>query len=395
MNYYQQLGVAQNASTEAIKYAYKRLAFRYHPDKNPDDISAEARFKEINNAYQILSDPIKRAAYDNKLKYGTYEKTYTDPYRQYRYATYKTQRRNLYERAKKFKKQQNRKANIWTLSIVAAISIVFLTVSWINSYLDQQEENRLMARDQEAIAQAREQYTAGVFSNALMILDKYLKVNGNRKSVKEEKKVYLEALNLMANEDYEKKNYRDALRSYKIIFNHQEELPLDLYNKVAKSSRIIGNFDDAISAYQHLANKLPYEFEPHLQIALIYTYNLMDYDKAVEHFNHAKEITIRSYIETYGKAFVLVFKPKDIPETHYLLYSGLGYAASQANQLQVANDALEWAIILRPERPEAYYINGIVYQQKGAMQLACDNWSKASGFGMREATELYNANCNR
>ncbi len=393
MNYYQILGVASNANYGAIKYAYKQLAVRYHPDKNPENPEAEARFKEINNAYQTLSDPIKRAAYDNTLRYGAFEKTYTDPYRQYRYATYQKQRRSFFEKAKKYKKQRNRKANIWTIGIVSAISIIFLSVSWYNRYLDQQEENRLNALDQETIQLAHEQYTAGIFNDALLILENYLKDQGNRKSVKEAKKAYLDELTQMANHDYEEKHYRDALRSFKIIFNYQDNLPLDTYNKVAKSSRIVGNFDDAISAYQHLANKLPHEMEPHLQIALIYTYNLVDYKKAVEHFNLAKEITIKSYIEMYGKAFVLVFDPKDIPESHYLLYSGLGYAASKAEEYQVANDALEWAIILRPDRPEAYYINGIVYQQKGARQLACDNWSKARAFGMDEAIELMNNNC--
>jgi len=63
-DYYATLGVAKGASDDEIKKAYRKLAMQYHPDKNPDDKSAESKFKEINQAYDILKDPQKRAAYD-------------------------------------------------------------------------------------------------------------------------------------------------------------------------------------------------------------------------------------------------------------------------------------------------------------------------------------------
>lgn len=64
-DYYKILGVDKSASLDEIKKAYKKLAIKYHPDKNPNDKEAENKFKEINEAYQVLSDPEKRAKYDN------------------------------------------------------------------------------------------------------------------------------------------------------------------------------------------------------------------------------------------------------------------------------------------------------------------------------------------
>jgi molecular chaperone DnaJ len=63
-DYYQILGIQRNASEDELKKAYRRLAMKYHPDRNPDNKEAEERFKEAKEAYEILSDPQKRAAYD-------------------------------------------------------------------------------------------------------------------------------------------------------------------------------------------------------------------------------------------------------------------------------------------------------------------------------------------
>jgi molecular chaperone DnaJ len=66
-DYYEVLGVARNASDDDLKKAYRRLAVKLHPDKNPGDPKAEEHFKELGEAYDILNDPDKRAAYD---RYG-------------------------------------------------------------------------------------------------------------------------------------------------------------------------------------------------------------------------------------------------------------------------------------------------------------------------------------
>ncbi|MCW8926649.1 MAG: DnaJ domain-containing protein, partial [Xanthomonadales bacterium] len=63
-DYYEVLGVPRDVDQAGLKRAYRKLAMKYHPDRNPDDANAQEQFKEAQEAYEILKDPQKRSAYD-------------------------------------------------------------------------------------------------------------------------------------------------------------------------------------------------------------------------------------------------------------------------------------------------------------------------------------------
>ena len=69
IDFYRVLGVSRDASDDAIKKAYRKLVFQYHPDRNPDSTQAESKIREINEAYEVVGDPEKRRNYD-RLTWG-------------------------------------------------------------------------------------------------------------------------------------------------------------------------------------------------------------------------------------------------------------------------------------------------------------------------------------
>jgi curved DNA-binding protein len=85
-DYYQELGVGRDASSDDIRKAYRKLASKYHPDKHPNDKANEARFKAINRAHQVLGDPEKRKLYDEFGEDGLREGFDADSVRAYRRA---------------------------------------------------------------------------------------------------------------------------------------------------------------------------------------------------------------------------------------------------------------------------------------------------------------------
>ena len=134
-NYYTLLGISNTATANEIKTAYRELAKKYHPDKNHGNKSAEEYFKEIQQAYAILSNPEKRKKYDLKFFYGTVlakQKT-KSPYtgNAYQYAQQQSQQKHQFHNVKSVPKK---KAKSESHQILISIGIALILLYFIISY---------------------------------------------------------------------------------------------------------------------------------------------------------------------------------------------------------------------------------------------------------------------
>lgn len=150
-NYYILLGVNKNASYDELKIAYRNLAKKYHPDKNPGNKAAEELFKEIQQAYNTLSDPEKRKVYDLKIAYGTStgfanpqpkaQPQYTGNAYQYAQQQAQQQRKqqqsfynNIKQQPKKPTRSSDGKEKPESFQILISIAVAFILLYFIISY---------------------------------------------------------------------------------------------------------------------------------------------------------------------------------------------------------------------------------------------------------------------
>ncbi|MFC6996636.1 tetratricopeptide repeat protein [Rufibacter roseus] len=123
-NYYHTLGLSPNATAAEIKAAYKRLALKFHPDKNPGNVRAEEQFKLVNEAYQVLSNPRRRATYDLQRQYEQQQRqaqAYSNP-------RYHHTRSPAGYRERYYRQRPQQKANFSKRDIQIVLGVVLLAL---------------------------------------------------------------------------------------------------------------------------------------------------------------------------------------------------------------------------------------------------------------------------
>ncbi|MCS6821037.1 MAG: DnaJ domain-containing protein [Microscillaceae bacterium] len=161
-NYYQILNISPNASTEEVKKAYRTLSKQYHPDLNPKNKTAEDLFKQINEAYRVLSDENKRLIYDWQLKqkqaakttnYSTSDHPSTTSQNQNRETKQQPDYQNFFRNSYYYQQEQEKnnhiypytqqKAEKWQYFVIIFL-IISIMVRLVQSYQEQKRKERIL-----------------------------------------------------------------------------------------------------------------------------------------------------------------------------------------------------------------------------------------------------------
>lgn len=397
-NYYDLLGVQKNVSYADLKSTYRKLAIKYHPDKNPGDRLSEERFKKINTAYQVLSSPAKRSRYDSTLEYQEFAAQQRK--QQAAQPQYKAQPRGGYASppppnfGEAFRSAQNREDKIWKNSwrnlspkkfktVFAAVLVVIFGIIGVANYVQMEQGRKAQeAKIERALFESKTKadiescFVNNDFENVFFTL-KSLARKGDysyliyKESIQE--KVLVKSKRAITNNDLDL-----ALRGL-LALNSELKKEKD-ENRILKVSYLIGytyhlmNDDDAaLSVLEVLENKHYPEIST--LIALIYRESKHDVASAVMWHEEAKKILSRLY-----QHVSFDFVPEDAPEPHFEAYYQSAFTSYNNKDFTAALTDLNGALFLRSSSRDALYMRAMCERELN-MDNACTSIRSAKKYG--------------
>lgn len=392
-DYYQQLGLTHNASLADIKAAYKQLAMRYHPDHNMGDPAAEERFKQINEAYHVLSDPLKKARYDQRFEIAHTLPRNTDPrrraYPHYAPGTYAQQPRQSYY---KIDRNYFRIQGLAVLTFLVIASICFGIAYSIEYFSEKQQLEKWMANT-KLLKQVNGLFDAGQFTEAFDLISD-LKLKDPREfRFTFARDSLVGALGRLAETNMARGNYAEAVQDLLVLKNYEDPSRLETLRKIALCQYHLGNFNEALQALKRLHNQEPRNLQLVYQIAMINEDKLGNHQEALQYFDLGKKLFKSNLTEVYGEAFEIVMNPLDAPDIYYEMFLGRAKANIALEQYQAAITDTDWAVFLRRQDARGYYWRAIAKAGAKSPDGICADLATARQLGHAEAAAWQKKYC--
>ena len=376
-NLYHVLEISEDATPEQIKSAFKQLAKKYHPDKNQGNLEMEKKFKEINEAHQILSNKYEKAKFDLKLNYQhTYQKqpqtpSYRPPHTQYQ------ERRKQYTNRRPSSKQNNI-ATVYAFGFTFIIGLLIITGSQIKEYYDTQKLNTLLAERKTTYTEAKANFEQGNYSNSFELMDSLRFYRPEEQYMKNFYTLLFKKTIEKGHQKYDKGEYFKAIYLYEIIrkyaphqslFNLRKQLA-DAYHKTEQPTKAIAILKKFLVEQ--------YEIIPSLiKIATIERDNLKNLEKALDYILIAHRLAIKGYKIYYGEGYAFVINEKNIPVSHHLLYNTLADIYLKKGDIEMAIKTADWNKYVWPDSSQSYIISGNAYLKLGQLSNACAEFKEA------------------
>ncbi len=358
LNYYSILGLKRSASQADIKAAFKKLAIQYHPDKHQGNTYFEEQFKQVNAAYQVLSDPGKRYIYDQKLDYVVQQQRA----QQYAQTTYQQTRQRdpagVKERYyRPIVRQQKFSRRDWqiTISFFAALFLlsflIKLVMDNVTAHKRYQNADTFMAQEQWASAHS-------MLSEAIDFEPKFVDAYQKRGFIN--LKVY--------------KDYRAALSDYNAALEFsQNPAPEDYFRR-----------GECYSQLQHYSQA---------EADFTRTINLKkDFQSAYFKRGEVRLLDLSKWNEAVEDLTVYLKKPQATAEMNKaLLYRGFAYYL--LDDYQAAIKDFNTALKTDPQNGRLYYLLGKTEFSLQDRVAACSHFAHAYKLGYEAAIVDYEAIC--
>jgi len=393
VDHYQVLGIPRSASAAEIKSAFKKLALRYHPDRNPDYPAAEEKFKEINRSYQILSDSYKKHQYD--LVYN-YQSIPVSPrrstYRPFYYPPYERRARHTsreYEYGWKYVKAQ-----VMAFAFIFIVAAMVMSVKYLYENYQVGKEIRLAEAREELFKEAQVYFNKGEYRKSLDIIILMQKKNPAERTIRNYRDKFVGEVMVMADDQFSQNNFESAIISFSIVKDYQNREGAVVYKKLADCYKALGMYQEAADALEVIRSNDKKNLKLNLEIGKLYLVRMNDPEKSKPYLDNARFKVKDILIQIYGQAAELVMNPAESPPIYFEVFFTRAKAYTRLGLHKDAIKDCNWSVFLRPDLAEPLYIRGTNYFALGNNYKACKNWKTAAGMDFTLAIEMMNLHCN-
>lgn len=379
-NYYQLLGIPETASLAVIKSAFKRLAKQYHPDVNPHDLMAEEKFKQINEAYSVLSNGYQRQIYDAQLA-GQRPRVFHQQttYTQQPYQRTRRRRPRPYHKAPKpkFSAKEERLSNIYAFGFVAVMSVIGIIVNVLYNIAEERRINEAQAGLLMGFEKSEELYFQGRIQSAVEELQLVKQEYEKMPKIKSFEYELVKASWEKSQTHYRNRSYDSALYHLLVSHTYNKLQSFDFYYQLATCYKEIGNTDQAIIILDDLLVRDNYNVKIINEIAHIYLEVEKDTAQSLKYFQLGAEIIFKKFQDVYGEGYRLFVTKERTPVYYFDTFSGLGALYFQNADFTNAIKMLEWACFLQPGHLPSHLSLARSYLYSDQQYLACKFYQKA------------------
>ena len=385
-NHYDSLGIHENATQQEIKSAFKKLAVQFHPDKHGGNDQMEERFKQINEAYQVLSNPYEKARFDLQRQFG--HRSFHTPQET---PDYQTKRRRKPYVDPRINWRENWIATGYAFAFTIVVAIVVMSAIGIKRYFDSKALEEKLAIRRAVFEEIQTDYQAGKIEAALINLNDLGVFRTGEQDMREFKEhLYVEFLD-KAERHYRSHSFSEAIYYYELIIDYGPRTTQVLHEHLAQSYYANHQFQKAISKYNELILANYHPLESYLALAQIFDNTLNRPDEAVKYYELASKRAIASYKSIFGDAYPLVISGRSVPKEHYNLYTGLANIYLKTGNPERALKAVKWNFSMWPDSAANFVIAAKSFYKIGKRKRACNALKIARSLGFEDELQI---SCN-
>lgn len=358
VNYYHILGVPSNATDEEIKAAFKMKAISYHPDKHDGDKDMEELFKQVNEAYQILSNPYKRSKHDMMLRYGRVKRTEVTH-------TYHGTRRAPRHQQYYAPPMSNWKATAYAFLFAFTIALIMTVGMYLNDQYNARKKAEMLASRRAIFEQVTSAHHEGNLGKSLKLISSMGHFWVEEDDMRDFKDYLLVEIRDKGDQLLADGEYQKAIAHYDMLKDYSVSNTISYMKKIATAYQGLGEISKALEVYQmmHLYGYRTANF--YMEMGALYEEGLQDLDQALNYYQIGADKASSEYEVTIGSAYPIVINANMVPVNHYHIYMKVAQTHLNLGQYQEAVDAISWTKEIWPDSVLQYQIEAKSYQGMG------------------------------